>query len=196
MAESRAARGNRGFSQPRSIFLVPDSPWDLFPLLIRPASHIFSPNPHQKRQALGLINCLLQRSDGCLDFFFFFLTLSIVYLDFRSFAVTFNAPFFFFNTRSKILVTYGIFTGQAMNWGVLLLATRRPCHEWLPRWPPATPSCWDLHFLPHARTHGETVDKAERESFEGDFFFFHAHPICLYEYVYNDVMSVTDSDWV
>lgn len=62
MAESRAARGNRGFSQPRSIFLVPDSPRDLFPLLIRLASHIFSSKP-KKRQALGLINCLLQRSD-------------------------------------------------------------------------------------------------------------------------------------
>ncbi|CAB1425123.1 unnamed protein product [Pleuronectes platessa] len=61
MAESRAARGNRGFSQPRSIFLVPDTPRDLFPLLIRLASRIFSPK-QKKRQALGLINCLLQRA--------------------------------------------------------------------------------------------------------------------------------------
>lgn len=136
---------------------------------------IFFPQaPPQKRHALGLINCLLQRSDGSLDFFFLFfsLTLRLVYLDFRSFTMTFNALFFFFYTRSKILVTYGIFTGQATNWGVLLVAARRPCHEWLPRWPPTTPSCWDLRFLPHAPTHGQTVDKAERESFEGDFFFF------------------------
>lgn len=37
-------------------------PSDLFPLLIRLASHIFSSKP-KKRQALGLINCPLQQSD-------------------------------------------------------------------------------------------------------------------------------------
>lgn len=49
----------------------------------------------------------------------------------------------------------------------------------------------------HNKPTVETVDKAERESFEGFFFsflFFPQHPICLYEYVYNDVMSVTDLD--
>lgn len=38
-------------------------PRDLFPLLIRLASHIFLLQKQKKRQALGLINCLLQRSD-------------------------------------------------------------------------------------------------------------------------------------
>lgn len=57
MAESRAARGNGGFSQPRSIFLVPDTLRGLFPLLIRLASQRFSPK-QKKRQALGLINGL------------------------------------------------------------------------------------------------------------------------------------------
>lgn len=175
MAGSRAARGNRGFSQPRSIFLVPDSPWDLFPLLIRLASHIFSPKKTKKDK--HLINCLQQRSDDlrsddllwhrCLCVLLLLLLLS------ASCSLSYMLFHFYFTRIKTILLT--------LNLDILTvppLDVRRPCLEWWPPWPPATLS-WDPHFLSHGSRRGDSR-QSRGESFEGASFPFYAiQSVCM-----------------
>ena len=47
----------------------------------------------------------------------------------------------------------------------------------------------------YTQTREEALDKADEKVLKVSAPFL-CHSICLYEYFYNDVMSVTDSQWV